>query len=124
METIRLRKDNEHMRRLFLFSMLVLFLFTVSATSENVEQWGIFELSLSGPSDGNPFLDVDIGAEFTNGNRTANVGGFYDGDGIYKVRFMPDTQGKWTYVTKSNARDLDRKKGLLTCTRCTPTNRI
>ena len=22
--------------------------------------------------------------------------GFYDGDGVYRVRFMPDTEGEWT----------------------------
>jgi len=30
------------------------------------------------------------------------VPGFYDGEGVYRVRFMPDTTGAWRYETKSN----------------------
>jgi PKD repeat protein len=110
------------MRRLFLFCMFMLFLFTVAAASENVEQWGMFELSLNGPDGGNPFLDIEVGAEFTNGNKTVEVHGFYDGDGIYKIRFMPDIRGDWTYVTKSNADVLHKKKGSLTCIAPSPEN--
>lgn len=31
------------------------------------------------------------------------VNGFYNGTGIYRVRFMPDETGEWTFVTASNA---------------------
>ena len=40
--------------------------------------------------------------------------GFYDGDGIYRVRFMPDTQGEWRYHTRSNRAELDGKTGAFT----------
>ena len=51
-----------------------------------VEQWDIFELSLEGPQNGNPFIDVSFGAEFANKYRVIDVDGFYDGDGTYIVR--------------------------------------
>ncbi len=37
--------------------------------SDTVERWGIFELSLSGPSGGNPFVDVELSAEFEQKGR-------------------------------------------------------
>src|ERR1700733_13829886 len=72
--------------------------------SHAVEQWGLFELSLRGPSSGNPFKDVSLSAEFTHQHRTIQVTGFYDGDGAYRIRFMPDIQGSWTHVPFSKAK--------------------
>jgi hypothetical protein len=83
--------------------------------SEKVERWGIFELSLEGPSDGNPFLDVAFGARFRYKNRVVEPDGFYDGEGVYRVRFMPDTPGVWRYATQSNADVLDGVTGEFTC---------
>ena len=37
----------------------------ISPTKEKpVEQWGVFELELNGPADGNPFVEVALTAEF------------------------------------------------------------
>ena len=47
----------------------------------------------TGPSDGNPFLDVELTATFEPTARQQTVTGFYDGDGIYRMRFMPDKVG-------------------------------
>lgn len=83
---------------------------------KSVEQWGIFQLSLRGPGDGNPFTDVRFSADFTDGFKTVNVAGFYDGDGLYRVRFMPDHPGVWHYATHSNRRALTRHAGSFTVT--------
>ena len=69
-----------------------------------IERWGIFELTLSGPDTGNPFTEVELTAEFKQNSRTFEPHGFYDGNGVYKIRFMPDAVGEWTYTTKSNSR--------------------
>lgn len=66
------------------------------------EQYKIYEVELSGTAEGNPYQDIWLKALFTNGTDTAEVNGFYCGDGVYKVRFMPGAQGSWTAVTKSN----------------------
>ncbi len=76
-----------------------------------VEQWGVWELELSGPKEGNPFVDVRFSAEFSNGTKTVEVDGFYDGEGVYRVRFMPDRIGTWRYVTKSNRWPLTGQTG-------------
>jgi hypothetical protein len=87
-----------------------------------VEQWGVFELTLAGPTNGNPFTDVEFSARFTQGTNAVNTPGFYDGAGIYRVRFMPDRQGEWRYETKSNRRPLNRKHGEFTVTPPGPGN--
>ena len=63
-----------------------------------------------------------MSAEFRHGHRTVEVEGFYDGDGNYRVRFMPDSTGGWTYRTRSNRAELDGKTGQFTCTRPKPVN--
>ena len=77
-----------------------------TAATASCEQWDIFELALKGPASGNPFVDVSLAARFTSGQHTFEVSGFYDGDGIYRVRFMPPAQGQWRYETKSNRAEL------------------
>ena len=104
-------------------SGLTFFLFiTTMAQSQTVEQYRIFELSLKGPSEGNPFTGTQLSAEFRYKNRTLFCEGFYDGDGIYKIRFMPDEAGDWIYTTSSNIRDLNGKTGKFKCTPATGNN--
>jgi hypothetical protein len=81
-----------------------------------VERWGVFELVLSGPSAGNPFLEVELTAQFTQGDHSVAVSGFYDGDGRYCVRFMPEWVGEWRYRTQSSAPELSGITGAFTCT--------
>ena len=95
---------------------------TGTATIANVEQWGLFELELPGSADGNPYLEVELAAQFTHADRTVTVAGFYDGDGIYRVRFMPDTQGAWRYRTQSNSAALNDAEGTFTCVAPAETN--
>ncbi len=81
-----------------------------------IERWGMYEATLNGPDTGNPFVDVSITAEFKhNGGRSFELSGFYDGNGIYKLRFMPDEVGEWSYTTKSNRTELDGETGRFTC---------
>lgn len=87
-----------------------------------IERWGMFELSLHGPKEGNPFLDVQFSARFEHEGRAVEPDGFYDGDGVYRVRFMPDALGRWRYQTKSNRRQLDAKHGEFLCVEPSPGN--
>jgi len=87
---------------------------TIAHAAESVEQWGLFEIELSGPADGNPFLEVEVSAEFAQHEHSVVVPGFYDGDATYRVRFMPDRTGEWRYVTRSNHRSLSGRKGAVT----------
>lgn len=84
--------------------------------SVKVEKWDFFELSLSYQCPGNPFIDVTLEAVFSHQDRQVRVSGFYDGEGVYKVRFMPDMEGIWQFETRSNAPALDGRKGEFICT--------
>ena len=48
---------------------------------------------------------------FTQGDLQVRVTGFYDGDGVYRARFMPDRIGQWTWRSTSNATALDGLSG-------------
>jgi hypothetical protein len=84
-------------------------------TNGEVEQWGVFEFGAHGPSVGNPFVDVQFGARFTLGHRSVEAAGFYDGNGAYKVRFSPDTVGRWSFETVSNVKELAGLTGGFEC---------
>ncbi len=60
-----------------------------------IEKWDLFEIVLKGRQEGNPFQDVTFEADFSNGKTNWTVSGFYDGEGVYRVRFMPVSEGKW-----------------------------
>ena len=62
-----------------------------------VERWGMFEIEVKGPSGGNPFTEHHIEGCFVGVNERVRVDGFYDGEGSYKVRFMPSFEGEYTY---------------------------
>jgi hypothetical protein len=98
-----------------LFTALFLYSFSLFAQVKT-EKWGIFEVTLNGPKDGNPFTDIKVTGRFMKDKDTISVQGFYDGDGIYKIRFMPHKEGEWTYLISSNAKKLDKKKGSFICT--------
>ncbi|MCS7459764.1 DUF5060 domain-containing protein [Paenibacillus doosanensis] len=88
---------------------------SIKQWKDRVEQWGRFELALSGPSGGNPYRDVRLIATFQYKNRRLEPEGFYDGDGTYKIRFMPDEPGVWRFVTRSSCSELDGIAGEFLC---------
>ena len=81
-----------------------------------VPRWGRFELALKGPAAGNPFIDISFGARFRCRHRTLDAAGFYDGGGVYRVRFMPDAEGEWTWETQSSTPELAGRTGAFSCT--------
>lgn len=83
---------------------------------DKCEKWSSYELTLNGPSDGNPFIDNDLFATFTHDSFSIKVRGFYDGNGIYKVRYMPELIGKWKVTTDSNVETLSNKTVEFECT--------
>ena len=64
---------------------------------QQIEKWGVFEGQIFGKSDGNPFLNYQVKGIFTGEKEKKEVPGFYDGDGVYKVRFMPSFEGVYEY---------------------------
>lgn len=108
----------------FLLCAVILTLFQCTSPDKlhQVEQWGVFELSFTGPSEGNPYMDHEISATFMNGDFSVDVPGFYDGNGNFKIRFSPDKAGVWKYVSKSNIPALSNQSGSFECIAPGPDN--
>lgn len=64
---------------------------------KTVEKWDVMEITCKGESEGNPFMEKTISGCFTGTQECVTVDGFYDGNGIYKVRFMPSFEGSYIF---------------------------
>lgn len=84
---------------------------TAKSATIHSQQWGMAEVVLEGPSTGNPFTDVELEATFRSGSDAVRVGGFYDGEGTYRIRFMPPRPGTWQFTVDSNVDELDGATG-------------
>ncbi|OUP80771.1 hypothetical protein B5F07_19900 [Lachnoclostridium sp. An169] len=63
-----------------------------------MKRYETFELTFSGPEPEGSQALADIQAKFSCGDETWNVKGFYDGNGTYKVRFLPQKEGHYTWA--------------------------
>lgn len=89
--------------------------------NKTVEKWGVLEISLPGKINGNPFADYQINATFESADERKSVAGFYDGDGIYKVRFMPSFEGDYRFSVSGSFVD-ETYSGKFTVTSPSPVN--
>ena len=83
----------------------------------NIPKYGAWELTITVKEEDmpkNPF-DVEFKAQFQKDNRKLTAFGFYDGEAVFKLRFMPDSQGEWTYQTMSSLETLNKLSGSFTC---------
>ena len=70
---------------------------------QQIEKWGVFEIALNGKRDGNPFLDYEVAGSFRSEQESVRTRGFYDGGGVYRVRFMPSFEGRYAYTIEGSA---------------------
>jgi hypothetical protein len=93
------------------------------AYSKSVEQWSMQEITLrSDQRYANSFKDVTLSGKFTCGNRSLEVSGFFDGEGAWKLRFMPATRRSCAFVTTSNDPGLSGVTGNFSVTAPTAAN--
>lgn len=89
----------------------ILLLFLLNGLSvPKVPLYGLYEVSFFYTATGNPF-DVEFGAIFIKNNSSVKVDGFYAGNNQYKIRFMPEKSGIWTYITISAVPELNGRSG-------------
>ena len=82
-----------------------------------IQQWDRFEFSQQvEASVANPFTDVRLSATVRGAGLVREVEGFYDGDGVYKLRFLGETPGEFLFETRSNLPELDGLTGQFTVT--------
>ena len=60
-----------------------------------MKQYELFELIFHGEALTGNWAQINLTAEFTCGDTVKTVKGFYDGEGRYIVRFLPETAGEW-----------------------------
>ena len=60
-----------------------------------MKQYEMFELVFSGETLTDNWAQIGLTAEFTCGDTVKTVKGFYDGDGRYIMRFLPEIPGEW-----------------------------
>ncbi|MFW5941330.1 MAG: DUF5060 domain-containing protein [Chloroflexota bacterium] len=78
-----------------------------------IGKWERFEVAYTNTTwDGNPF-DLEFTGTFrhTSSGRTLTQLGFYAGNDTWKIYFMPDAVGEWTFETASSDPDLDGRQG-------------
>lgn len=85
-------------------------------THTTIAKWDIFEHEIKAEVAGNPYLNTEFWGVFSQNNRQVRVPGFYDGDGIFKLRFSPDQPGEWAMVTESDTAALNGQTASFTAT--------
>ena len=76
-----------------------------------VAKWGRFEIVLRGTA----APAAEVRAEFRGPSGAVRaVNGFWDGGRVWRVRFSPDEEGKWTWSTRGPDSGLTRQ-GAFTC---------
>ena len=66
------------------------------------KKYDIIEITIQGPSEGNPFREQWIRGTFTGAQEKITVNGFYDGGGVYIVRFMPSFEGEYSCTIETS----------------------
>jgi len=88
-----------------------------------IERWDKIDIDLKGPDSKDGYVQVELEAEFLNGNESRKIRAYYAGKGKYTLRFMPEQVGVWTYKTRSNSKELDGQTGSFECVEATGDNR-
>lgn len=76
---------------------------------EHAERWGMYEVTCLGPSKGNPFTEHWVRGIFTGAGEQVLAEGFYDGNGCYKVRFMPSQEGEYEFEIEADFLEIPLK---------------
>jgi len=81
-----------------------------------VPRWGMHEFSMKGKARvANPFREATLAGEFISPSKKTNViAGFYDGDDTWRLRFVPDEEGEWSYLLRGEGVEVFRR-GRLRC---------
>lgn len=108
------------MIRSILFAFTVLIYLAPLASQETGVQWQVVELTYSSKERyERPYEQVSLTCTFSGPeNRTIRVEGFHDGENVWKVRFCPDTPGRWSWRSQCNQPDegLAEKSGIVEVT--------
>ena len=85
---------------------------------QSAEKWSVFEIELttSNRAFAKPFQEVKLQATFQIGKVRKRVEGFYDGGTVWKLRFMPEEEGNYSFQITSNQDEFNGLAGSFECT--------
>lgn len=83
--------------------------------THGVPQWGRFERPFPVIDTSSHFTESWLSATFTLGSDTRTAWGFYNDNGLFLLRFMPDIPGTWRYEVASNLPELQGLTGEFEC---------
>jgi hypothetical protein len=90
-------------------AFLLLLLAAGAMPAATLEQYHSHDFVFTASTPGNPF-EVELAGEFTGpGGARLRVPGFYDGEGVWKIRFSPTRPGEWSLRTTSSLEALNGK---------------
>ena len=78
----------------------------------NGKQYEVTEFRFSGAEPAGSQVEVDLCGSFRLGEIQITVPGFYAGNGEYRLRFLPEQTGDWSYEISSEALGLNEKGSL------------
>lgn len=87
----------------------------ISPSTQSVKKWSRAEFVFKVNDDPAHFTKTWLTATFKNGAEEKRVRGFYNDNGQFVIRFMPQREGDWTFRTHSNLNDLCDISGLVEC---------
>lgn len=108
------------MRKIFLITGFIALVQCWSACAQEVGIWMRFEQGFTSAKDyQNPIYNAKLEVRFVSPTgRVKILQGFWDGGRSWKVRFMPDEQGRWEYSTNASDKSdagLNGKTGSFNC---------
>ena len=108
----------------FAVACISLILGSTLLCAADVPRWMPYAIAFrASAAAGNPLM-VSLSATVTgpDGSRFV-LPGFYDGDGVWKIRVSPTAEGQWSLVTKSEFKELDSRSAAFECVKSTPQGR-
>ena len=109
-------KMQRRRRGVLIYLSLAMLAMTSHMQAADVPKWTPADIEFkanAGPS--NPFM-VAFSASITGPDgQSFEIPGFYDGEGTWKIRVSPTTEGKWSLVTKSELKTLAGQQAEFMC---------
>lgn len=84
---------------------------------KQIEKYNRFEIIISGPVPTGSNVKVDLISTFSKDDKKVIIKGFYNGNGQYLVRFMPEETGIWHYELRLKGSEEINESGDFECIR-------
>lgn len=90
---------------------------TTPIATKTVERYALFEQAFGISQAANrSYQTIQVNATFTrHGGGTYTIPLFYDGNDTFRVRFSPDSPGRWSWRVTSSDAKLNGQSGVFTC---------